>query len=351
MKKLVIIMLLFSCLIPGTVTARDYPVLDNQVETRQAHLEWTLTIQEISMDAVVEYIDEISDGERTTDLMRLLEEFKAQVDDVESYTTHIGLNNYIRELREITTEFRKEARIQLGEYNGRAMVLLVRIGEKIDENRDLLDELKDNYWLTRKENVLENFDIRVMRAQNILEKLEERGYDVSEAEEKLEEINALRDELEAAHDEMDNRKILEVSIEALELSRELAGIVRDLQLKIPPKRILQHWVNVGKRVVERTGIIIDELERLGLDTEELEAIHGEAESHLDEAITKFEEDDFEGTAEALRKLKDDLIELRDAYIELVFPEGYPDELDDAMDTLGGKLEEVSENMNTGLENL
>lgn len=351
MKKLVILVLLFSCLVPGVVKAREFPVLNNQVETRWAHLDWILTLQEISMDAVVEYIDEISEGNGVSMLESLFAEFRAKAEDIDSYTTHIGLNNYLRELKEITSEFRMKTRAQMREYNGRIIVLLVRIAEKIDQNQEQLEALKEHYWLTRKENVLDNFDIRIERARTVLELLEERGYDISEARVKLEEIDALRDDLEAALDEMDNLKVLNVSIDALKLSRELAEIVKELQVKIPSKRILQHWVNIGERVLGRTSIIIKELDSLGLDTEELETIHGEAESHLEDAITKLDADDFEGTAEALKELKDDLLKLRDAYIDLVFPEGFPTGLEDAMDTLGEKLEGITEKMKESLENL
>ena len=103
--------------------------------------------------------------------------------------------------------------------------------------------------------------------------------------------------------------------------------------------------------MERTGVIIDELNNLELDTENLETIHSKAELHLAEAESMFEEGDMVGTAEALSHLVDDLIELRDAYIDLVFPDGFPDEIEDAMDNLGKKLEEIAEKLEKSLDNL
>ena len=351
MKKIVILLLLVSCLVSGVATASEYPVLDNQLETRRAHLEWVLTLQEIGMEAVVDYIDEISDGNGTSVLGDLLAEFSVAVDDIESYTTHIGLNNFLRDLKDMTSSFRSETRSRMSKYNGKVLVLLVRIGEKIEENQDQLDALKDHYWEKRKENVLENFDIRVERAQNVLDILEERGYDISEAQDKLDEISGLRDDLEAALDERNNLEILEVSLDALELSRELAEIVRDLQVEVPPSRIVRHCMNVGDRVIERSGVIIDELKILGLDTEELEEIHGEAESHLAEIETKLEDGDLDGAADSLQELKDDILELCNAYLDLVFPEGVPDEIKDAMGKLGERLEEIAEHMAESLNTL
>jgi len=351
MRRLTILLLITSCLFPGVATASEYPVLDNQVETRQTHLEWLLTLQEISMEAVVDYIDEISDGNGTSDLEDILAEFRGEVDDIESYITHLGLNNFLRGLRDLTTSFREETRSRMNEYDGKVLVLLVRIGEKIAENQGQLDTLKDHYWDNMKENSLENFDIRVERAQGVLDTLDERGYDISEAQGKLDEIAALRDDLEAALDDRDSLEILSVSLQALDLSRELAEIVRALQVEVPPSRVLGHWVNIGEKVVERTGVIINELKRLEMDTGELEEIHGEAEIHVAEAKAKLEDGEIVGAVGALMEFKEDLIELRDAYVDLVFPEGVPEALQEAMDALWEKLQETAQDMEESLETL
>jgi hypothetical protein len=351
MKKSVALLMVAFLLTPCMAAALDYPVLDNQVETRRRHLTWLLTLQEISMEAVHDYIDEISDGAGAGRLETILDEYREAVADVDSYDTHVGLNNYIRGFRDITTSFRTETRERLRQYDGSAVVLLIRIAERIDDDSDRLSRLKDEYWESRNRNTLANFDIRVERAQHVLDLLVERDYDVSEAQAKLDEIAALRDDLEAALGDQDNAEILSVSLEALELSRQLVDHVRDLQVQVPAKRILQHWVNVGERILDRTGTIIAELGRLGLDTGELEEIHGEAEGHLALAVEKLEEEDYEAAADALHDLKDSLVELRDAYLDLVFPEGFPGELEDALDTLGEKLEDLADNMQESLETL
>ena len=351
MKKLAILLLLASCLFSNVVFAGDYPVLSNQVETRRMHLEWILTLQEISMEAVVEYIDEISDGKGTAEIEALLSDFSDMVDEISMYDTHVGLNNYLRALRDITTDFRKETRERMSEYDGKGFVLLLRIGERISENSEMLEALRNQYWNTRKLNVLENFDIRVERAQFIIDLLQEKGYEVTEAQAKLDEINALRDDLEAALEDADNLEILDVSMEALRLSKELAEIVRNLQVDVPPKRVLRHWVNIGEKVLERTGIIIDELKSLDIDTDELEEIHGEAENHQAEAAMKLDEGDIQGTLDALQELINDLIELKEAYLNLVFPEGVPEEIEDVMDVIGEKLEEAAKNMEESIETL
>ena len=349
MRKIFILLLITSCLLPGVVTAGDYPVLDNQVETRRAHLKWILTLQKISMEAVVEYIDEISGGEGVSGLESLLSEFAGQIDDIDSYTTHVGLNNFLRGLKSTTGSFRIESREQMQNYDGKALVLMVRIGETLAENQGQIDDLKDHYWDIRKGNVIENFDIRVERAQSVLGLLEERGYDVSEAQAKLADINELRDGLEAAIIARDNLEIISVSVDSLELSRELAEIVRALQVEIPLSRALRHWVNVCSRVVDRSGLIIEELKNLGLDTESLEAIYGEAESNLALVETSLESGDFATAITALQEFTENLIELCDAYVDLVFPEGVPDAFKEALTTMVARLEGIAENLEENLQ--
>ena len=226
-RATIILLLLVSCLIPGAVAAGEYPILDNQMETRHAHITWTLTIQEISMEAVVDYVDEVSEGNGTATLSAILTEFRSKMAEVGSYTTHIGLNNFLRDLKDTTTSFRTESRSRMNDYDGKGIVLLIRIAERLADSQGRLDSLRNQYWATRKANVLQNFDIRVERAQTVLDRLTERDYDTSATQAELDEIKTLRSDLEAALDAMDNVRILEVSLDAIERSIALAQTIRD----------------------------------------------------------------------------------------------------------------------------
>jgi tetratricopeptide (TPR) repeat protein len=330
-------------LIPVCVSAEDFPVLDRQVKIRQAHLKWISKVTEVSMVAVIDYIDEISNGTGTSELSSLLEDFREKEGMIESFTTHIGLNNGIRELKQITVQFRKETKIQLTANNGKALELLNRIKTALDENSDEIDTLKDEYWQTRKELTLEIFDIRVERAQTILDKLHENEYDVSEAQAKLDEIKDMRDELEIALESRDNAEILSVNVEILNLSKELRQIVRDLQVKIPKSKIVNHWINVGDRILERTSMIISELEALGMDVSELKEIHSKAEDDWNTAKEKYDEGDIDGAIEALKQLKDDLKELKQAYLDLL-SEDLPEDVAEIIELTAEAVEETVESM-------
>jgi len=347
-KKIPIFLVLMLAVYSLSAVAYEYPVLDKQVEIRQAHLKWVTTVLEVSMEATIEYIDEISDGAGTSDLTSLLGDFREQTGEIETLTTHVALNNAIRQLGEITGDFRTETRQQLIEYKGNGLQLLAKIQEALDENEDELDELEDEYWETAKENTLEIFDIYVDFAQDVLDKLQEHGYDITEAQEKLDEIKYKKDDLEDALESRDYDEIKEVISEIKELSEELGDIVRDLQVEVPPKKIIEYWINVCSRAVYRTDTIIDELETLGFDVTELREIHGKAEAHLEEAEDEFNAGDLDGALEALKDVKQDFIELREAYDDLIFGGELPADMEAKVESVSNALDDIVDEMDESL---
>jgi len=314
----VIAILFFAIFTVKVVGDEEYPILDKQVEIRQAHIAWKLKIQEIGMEASIAYIDGISNGTGTSDLSSLLDDFIDQTDLISTLTTHIALNNAIRQLIQITTDFRLELRDLIKEYKGRGIDLLNRIKTAIDANESVIEFLENTYWQIRKTNALDIFDTRTENAQHILDILHDRGYNITQAQDKLDEIEEKRDDLENAHEKKDNILIRTVNAEIFQLSKELREIVRDLQITIPRERRVQFWIRVGERAVDRTGTIITELGRLGIDITELEDIHSQADANLALAKDKFNDGDIDGAIDALHDLKSDFIELRDAYDDLIF---------------------------------
>ena len=324
----------------------NFPILDRQVEIRQAHLEWLVAVQETSMNAIIEYIGEIN-GE-TSKLSSLLSSSQTQTEKIKTLTTHIALNNAIRQLKQITVDFKTETKKQMDEKNGKVLQLLSRIKTALDENKIELGELKDAYWKVRKDNVLEIFDTRVNRAKDILDKLDKYGYDISEAQKKLGEIENKRSDLEEALGKKDNNAIHQTRIEILNLSKELVQIVRDLQVKIPQKAKIRYRVGLGERVVERTEIIISELETLGIDVAELKEIHKKAEADSKEARDKFTAGDLEGAVESLKKLKADFIELKEVYKELIFGEELSEETETMLESTMNSIDSAVKEMDSTL---
>ena len=76
-----------------TAAAQEFPVLDRQVEIRQAHLEWQIKKLEVGMQATLDYIQGISNVSGAGELSAIMNTFREQNDNRLVLTTHVGLNN------------------------------------------------------------------------------------------------------------------------------------------------------------------------------------------------------------------------------------------------------------------
>lgn len=316
MRKVLATVILLVLVSP-LVASSEFPILDKQVQIRQAHLAWITATQEIRMQAAIEYVSNISAGQGTAELYILLADLQEQQGKIQTLTTHVALNTALRQLQQITVDFRKELRTQMVAYQGKTLVLLNKIQTAIENNETMLSALEDTYWTIRQTNELWIFDTRITNAQTILNTLTSRGYNTTEAQTKLDEIQGQRSELEAAYQARNQNQIHSVNTQIITLSNELREIVRNLQIQIPQEKKVQYWIHVGERAVNRTATIISELETLGINVTSLQQIHTQAEADLAKATDAFDANDTQGAIDALHDLKGDFIALRDAYRELI----------------------------------
>lgn len=333
-KKILMIMLvgiiLVSVMSVTVVSAEDdFPVLNKQVEVRKAHYKWSAKVKEISTEASVEYIKEINGS--TVQLSSYLDDIQDNVGQLDGLTTHVAFNNLVRQTIQVMNSIRLELLKQIRQNQGSVADLREHIQEALDENEDELEGLKDDYWVLRKLNALAIFDLRIERAQNILDRLDNMDYDATEAQAKLDEINDKRSELEEALNSREAQEIRRVNMDIFEMSKELRQIVKDLQVEIPEEDRIRHLISLGDRAVVRSATIISELENIGIDVSELEEIHSKAETDIQKAKDEFEAGNLEEAKTALEDLREDLVELRDKYREIVFPGS-------ASDDMRGKVE-------------
>ena len=316
MKKVLIAAVILLMLSPQ-VTASEFPVLDKQVEIRQAHLAWIIAAQEIRMEAALEYISDISGGQGISTLEDLISDLQEQKEKIQTLTTHVALNTAILQFKQIIADFKEELHTQMDTYQGKILVLLNQIQTALESNATMLSTLEDSYWTIRQTNELWIFDYRVANAQTIINTLTSRGYNTTHAQAKLDEIQDKRSDLQAAYEARNQNQIHSVNLQIIALSKELRTIVKNLQIQIPQEKIIQYWIHVGERAVNRTATIISELETLGIDVIVLQQIHSQAEINLDSAKEAFNAIDMQGAIDALHELKANLANLKDAFYDLV----------------------------------
>jgi hypothetical protein len=311
------LLVLLCAVATAPVSAEDtgaFPVLDKQVEIRQAHLAYLAEVHSTRMDGAIGYLDGI--GADTGALEKIAAEFAEQAAEVRDLDTHIGLNNAVRQCHETAALFREECRTQLQAAGGNAADLQAAVEEAV-ANYPEIEALKNRYWEIRTSHEMDIFDLRVEHAAGILERLAGQGYDTTEAEATLAGIEVFREPLKAALEAQDIDEVREIQQDIRSLSEDLREIVRSLQVEVPGAAKIRAAIHVADRAIDRSGMIIDDLAHLGFDVATLEEWTAAASADLADAETAFEAGDMDGSKDALQEVREDFGNLRDAYRDLI----------------------------------
>lgn len=301
--------------VPFAAAAENsYPVMDNNVDSQKAHLTWKAAVRETEMTASVGYVATLN-GTSTATLDSLVSQYTGQEAQIAGLSTHIGLNNLLRDMNQVNVQFRHELRAQMKNGKGRAAELKAQVDAAVQSNADLAS-LENTYWSMRTTNELENFDTRVERAASSLTVLKAKGYDTTAAQAKLDEIKAQRPLLESALNSHDRTQIQAVQQQILTLSQQLAQIVKDLQVQVPQEKKIQFHISEGNRAVARADMVNADLKSLGIDTTSAEQYTAAAKTDLAAAQSSLDAKDLTGAQASLDTAKADLKSLAQAYRDI-----------------------------------
>jgi hypothetical protein len=301
--------------VPFAAAAENsYPVIDNTVDSQKAHLAWKAAVRETEMTASTAYIATLN-GTSTATLDALLVQYKGQEAQIAVLSTHIGLNNLLRDMNQVNSRFRQELRSQMKNGRGKAADLKSAVDAAVQSDGNLA-VLESAYWSARTTNELANFDTRVERATATLAVLKEKGYDTTAAQAKLEEITAQRPVLEAALNSHDATQIRSVQQQVLTLSQELARIVKDLQVQVPEEKKIRFHISEGNRAVVRAEMVNADLKTLGIDTAAAETYTAAAKAGLASAQSALDAKDPAGARALLDTVKEDFKSLAQAYRDI-----------------------------------
>ena len=313
----IVILVLGLLALPVSAAGENtFPVLDNQVQVRQAHLVWKVAEQESGMAAAIGYIDSL-EGTDCTKLFAIYLEFAATAGTIGSLDTHIGLNAAVRKLVQNGVEFRLEALKQMLAGKGKLTDLRTAIKDAAGKDKAKISALELAYWDTRASLTIENFLTRVDRAQKVLDALKAKGFDTTQPQATLDAIKGKKGDMQAALDARDADQVRAVWTQIHDLSKQLVAQVKDLQVRVPEEKKVQFWINAGDRAIERSGPVLSDLELLGIDTSTLKPSLAAAKDDLQAAKTAFAVGNLKTAEQALKALRSDFKDLADAYRDLV----------------------------------
>jgi len=326
-------------------TGYDYPVLDNSVASQKAHLTWKAAERETGMSASIAYIETLN-GSSTSALDAALTQYKSREGQIASLSTHIGINNLIRDMNQINLQFRQELRSQMKTGRGKPADLKALVDSAVQDNADLAS-LESSYWSLRTTNELANFDNRVQRATNLLANLIAKGYDTTRAQVKLDEIAGQRSALESALETHDHTRIQAVQQQILVLSRELAVIVKDLQVQVPQEKRIQYQINEGNRAAARADRVNADLKTLNLDTSMAEQYTAAAKTHLMAAQVSLDGKNTGDAQASLDAAKMDLKNLSQAYKDIALRYEVVSSTESTLTSMAQALDGTTASMGSG----
>ncbi|NOZ76257.1 MAG: hypothetical protein GXO65_00955 [Euryarchaeota archaeon] len=263
----------------------------------------------IAMETIIGYVDEA--GGDSSVLVELKEEFVAQMEELEAAAEDGDgpkAHELLAEMKDTVRKFRAEARAQIGEDNledARARVEAV-----LEENQEYFESLRQDAKETRKERMIEIFDILVARAEERISALEEQGINVDEMRAKLEEIKEKRsDFVDAANTAIETGDRTEYDALRAEIKedfRDLARLHKQQGLSIRVSKL----IDASYRVIDALDRRLDRFQEQGEDVTVEKAKLEEIRTMVDLAGEKLDEGDVDG---AIEELKD----AREAFTQLV----------------------------------
>lgn len=299
----------------GIVVAQEITI--NKLQVRYKYDYAVIEKYRIGMEAVINYVEEL--GKDNSALIDYKDQFTALATDLEAAADNkdeASYNATIEEMKAVVSNFRQEARNQVGNNTEEARA---RIETALEENEDYLYGLVTEARELHKERNTQIFDYYDARAREVIDRLEAQGYDISEAEAKLSEIEGKRESfidvmnatIQACSDkwvgecketpEVEN--YFELRDEIIDDFKEL----RDIILKI----VLDEVIPGAEDVLSRAEDVLSRAEAKGIDVTAERAKLDAIKSLVNDAKAKCEQGAYKEAVGLLRSARDSFRELKE----------------------------------------
>jgi len=303
-----------------TVPSDTFPVMENQLPVRQAHLVYLAVKEEVGMQATIRYI--ASRNGSTGTLSTLMVKTDTSVHALRSAGSDTMLDAELENLRGITRLFRVETDLQMKGVSGNPNELRAEVLSAVESSSEL-PLLMDKYWKVRENTELADFDQRVTRAQGTLDTLAENGHEIAPAQEKLKEIITMRTELATALRSRNNAGIELAHKKIHATSIEYARIISNLRNTATSDTRLAQTIDQSIGVMTRSGMVNSNLAHSGVDTSRADELVMQGKIQILAAQNMSRENDIDGAKASLQKFRNTLKTLRDTYRAILVKEDLP----------------------------
>jgi hypothetical protein len=303
-----------------TEPSDTFPVIENQLVVRQAHLVYLAVKEETGMQATIRYIAARSGSAGS--LSALMVKTDTSVHAIGSAGSDTALDAELENLRDITLQFRRETDRQMDSIGGDPVALRAEVASAVGTSPEL-PLLMDRYWKTRETTELSDFDQRVNRARGTLKTLSENGHETAPAQEKLEEIVAMRTELATALRSRNDAGIELAHQKIHAISVEYARIISSVRSSGTDDDRIARTIDQCTGVMTRAGMVNVNLGQSGTDISGADELVMQGKIQILTARNQSRDNDIGGARLTLLQFRETSLSLRDTYRAILAKEDLP----------------------------
>ncbi|MDO9325066.1 MAG: hypothetical protein Q7T80_08950 [Methanoregula sp.] len=302
---------------PATVIIDTFPIFENQLTVRQAHIAWLAAKDDVEMQATLAYLPSVNGT--TATLISIHEDFRQLQAHAATADSQETFDALLQDYCGITQSFRKETAIQMkvshGIYNSLRQSTQSALAASVP-----VRSAEVHYWEIREQTDLADFDQRVERSGAMLTTLRGNGYEITAAQEKLTEIIAMRNELATTLNTRNNTGIERTRKKIHTASIGFAQTIRGLRINVSQDTIFRQNIEQGSAVMIRASLVNTKLKINGMNNASNERYVSAGTAQLAVAAAQLDNRNLEGAKETLLQFRSTVQSLRDSYRTILIRE-------------------------------
>ena len=219
--------------------AKDNPEMIAALKT---HIAYVSQDQDARMKGIISYIDSISNGDGSTELCGIREDYLAVASSIPIMQTSDEIGEARLELQRQSVLFNEKTKAAVLSFNGNFTAMREKASSTVQAMDSSMTGLKDSLWLAKESSRLTIFNQSSNERAKIIRVLGSQGVDVSAAQELSDRIDAERIELQKALARRSVASLKESNNGLKSLNREfratIDGYRKDLTIEMKHAAIL-----------------------------------------------------------------------------------------------------------------
>ena len=302
------------------VSSDTFPLFDNLLVVRQAHLAWLAAKEEVGMQATIGYI--ASHNGATGTLTSLMVKADTAAIAMSSASTDAELNASLRDLREIAGMFSAETQARVSAIHGNPDDLRGITRSETGGSAEV-KRLEARYWQTRETADLADFDQRLVQAGKVLATVPANEHGISAARQQLGEIAAMRTDLAATLEAHDDTGIEMAYIKIHAASITYAQAIQDIRAHGSDNARLADSLDQCAMIMTRADRENANLTHAAVNTTGPEHLVALGKEQIASARDRISAGDAAGATSFLPAVGNTTAALRDSYRHILVSEDLP----------------------------